>query len=108
MGDRKRTRTEPRAQTPKAREEQLSALAVDLAEKQLREGTASAQVISFYLRKSSPKEQLEIKKLEEEVAMLKAKTAALESNARMEELYSNAIKAMQLYGGYSNSGDNDE
>ena len=43
------------ALTPEARENQMISLAVDLAEKQLMEGTASSQVITHYLKLGSTK-----------------------------------------------------
>lgn len=96
------------ALTPEARENQLVSLAVDLAEKQLREGTASSQVITHYLKLGSTKERLEKEKLEEENKLLKAKTEALQSQKRVEELYSEAIKAMRSYAGYDDVGDDDD
>lgn len=88
------------ALSPEARENQLISLAVDLAEKQLLEGTASSQVITHYLKLGSTRERLEREKLEEENRLLKARTEALESSKRVEELYSEAIKAMRNYGGH--------
>lgn len=89
------------ALSPEARENQMISLAVDLAERQLMEGTASAQVITHYLKLGTLKEQLEREKLEKENELLKAKTEALQSAQHIEELYANAIKAMQSYSGYS-------
>lgn len=88
------------ALTPEARENQMIALAVDLAEKQLMEGTASAQVITHYLKLGATTARLEKEKLERENELLKAKTKALESAERVEELYTNAINAMRNYSGY--------
>ena len=82
-----------------ARENQLIALAVDLAEKQLLEGTASSQVITHYLKLGSMREKLEREKLEKENALLRAKTEAIQSNQQNEELYAAAIDAMRLYSG---------
>lgn len=93
------------ALTPEARENQLISLAVDLAEKQLIEGTASSQVISHYLKLGSTKERLEKEKLEEENKLLRARTEALQSTKRIEELYSNAISAMRKYSGKDDSYD---
>ena len=93
------------ALTPESRENQLISLAVDLAEKQLQEGTASSQVITHYLKLGSTKERLEKEKLEEENKLLRAKTENLQSQKRVEELYSEAIKAMRNYNG---QGDPDE
>jgi len=105
MPRRKKSEEEPAkkmrpALTPEARESQMISLAVDLAEKQLLEGTASAQVITHYLKLGATTARLEKEKLERENELLKAKTKALESAERVEELYANAINAMKNYSGY--------
>lgn len=87
------------ASTPQARENQLVSLAVELAEKQLAEGTASAQVITHYLKLGSSREMLEQERLGRENELLKAKADQLASQARVEELYKNAISAFQSYSG---------
>lgn len=87
------------ALTPEARENQLIYLATDLAEKQLREGTASSQVITHYLKLGSTKEKLEREKLEEENKLLRAKTENLQSQKNVEEVYLKAINAMKRYSG---------
>ena len=89
------------ALTPEARENQLIAKAVDLAEKQLDEGTASSQVITHYLKLGSTREKLERERLEEENKLLRAKTKALEDAKEMKELYLDALKAMRSYRGES-------
>ena len=89
--------------TPESRENQMIALAVDLAEKQLLEGTASSQVITHFLKLGSTKERLEKEKLEEENKLLRARTEALQSAKRVEELYSEAIAAMRKYSGNGDS-----
>lgn len=91
--------------TPEARESQLIALAVDLAEQQLRDGTASAQVITHYLKLGSTKEKYEKEILKEQVNLIKAKTDAMKSVKRVEELYDKAIDAMKLYAGSVNTKD---
>ena len=93
------------ALTPEARENQMISLAVDLAEKQLQEGTASSQVITHYLKLGSMRERLEREKLAEENKLLRARTKSIEEAADMKDLYEKAIKAMQRYSG---NGDNDE
>lgn len=95
----KGTRKRAPALTTEARENELVSLAIDLAEKQLAEGTASSSVIVHYLKLGSTKERLEREKLQKENELLKAKTEALQSAKRVEELYSNALKAMKLYQG---------
>lgn len=96
-----RTRT---ALTPEARENQLIALAVDLAEKQLREGTASSQVVTHFLKLGSTKEKIEKEILEKQKELIEAKTQNLHSTQRIEELYLKAKEAMVKYSG-SNSSD---
>lgn len=93
------------ALTPEAREDQLVNLAVNLAEQQLRDGTASSQIIAHYLKRGSMRERLEMERLAEENKLLRAKTEALQSQKNIEELYANAIKAMKSYSG---GGDEDE
>lgn len=85
------------ATTREAREAQLIALAEARAEQQLRDGTASSQVICHYLNLNTEKTKLERDKLKRENVLLKAKTEALASEKRVEELYSNAIKAFKGY-----------
>jgi hypothetical protein len=77
----------------------MIALAEDVAERQLREGRASAQVITHYLKLASGRERLERDKLEAENKLLAAKVEQLASTARMEEKYEEALKAMRSYQG---------
>lgn len=106
-GSSEHSKTIRPALTPEGRENQMISLAVDLAEKQLIEGTASSQVITHYLKLGSTKERLEKEKLEEENKLLKARTEALQSAKRVEELYADAIAAMKRYSGNSR-GDEDD
>lgn len=87
------------ARSLKEREDQLVLLAIDLAEKQLRDGTASPSVISHYLKLRSAEEQLKLKMLEEKNTLLHAQTEAVKSQQRVEELYSKALEAMREYSG---------
>lgn len=94
------------ALNPENREQQLVALAVDLAEEQLREGTASSQVISHFLKIGSTRDRLEKEKLEAENELLRAKSENLQSQKKVEELYSEALSAMKSYSGQT--GDENE
>lgn len=96
------------ALTPEARENQLISLAVDLAEKQLQEGTASSQVITHYLKLGSTRERLERERLEEENKLLKAKTEQIKSAEKSEEMYRKALKAMSRYSGHMNMDEDDD
>lgn len=94
----KTKKTRP-ALTAEGREKQLISMAVDCAEEQLKNGTASSQLIVHYLRLGSEKNRLEMEKLKEENKLLKAKTEAIKSIKSQEELYAAAIKAMRRYSG---------
>ncbi len=87
------------ATNPEDRENQLIALAINAAEKQLREGTASSQVITHFLKLGSTKERLEKEILEKQKELITAKTDAINSAKRIEELYTNALTAMRRYSG---------
>ena len=89
--------------TPESRENQLISLAIDLAEKQLRDGSASSQVISHFLKLGSTNNMLEKAILEKQTALLTAKTEAIKSGKVIEELYTNALAAMRKYSGNNNS-----
>ena len=89
----------PPASDPTARENQCINLAMNLAEQQLRDGTASSQVIVQFLKMGSPEERLRRDIMEQQRRLLEAKTNAVESAARMEEMYSQAMNAMKAYRG---------
>jgi len=97
------SRRQPPALTPEDREQQLIALAEELAEKKLRDGTASPQIIVHYLRLATAKANLEVKKLDKETELLEAKTQAIKSQENAERLYQEAIDAITRYqGSYGN------
>lgn len=87
------------ALSPEARENQMVALAVDLAEQQLRDGTASSQVITHFLKIGSMRERLERERLEEENKLLRAKTKDIEERGDYKALVEDALKAFQKYSG---------
>lgn len=93
------------ATTPEARELQLISLAMDRAEEQLLDGTASAQVITHFLKLGTARAELEKEKLKKENQLMEAKTKAIESAEEMKKIAEEAIKAMRNYQGL---GDFDE
>lgn len=88
------------ALTPEARENQLIALAVDLVEKRLIEGTASSQETTHFLKLATTKAKLEKKILEKQCELISAKTDAIKSAEKVEQLYIDAISAMKRYSGH--------
>lgn len=91
------------ALTPEARENQLISLATDLVEKRLREGTASSQETTHFLKLASSKARLEKEILEKQAELIRAKTESLQSQKKVEELYLNALNAMRNYSGQGES-----
>lgn len=110
MGRERSSRSRGRpAITPEGRENQLISLAADLAEKQLISGTASAQVITHFLKLGSTRERLEQERLQRENLLLSAKVDEMASSRRVEELYKDALNAMKTYSGQEvNNYDEDE
>ena len=101
MSARKPSRKPRRpATTLEGRENQLVSHAVDLAERQLLEGTASSQVITHFLKLGSTRERLEQERLQRENLLLSAKVDQIASGKRVEELYESALKAMREYSGH--------
>lgn len=96
------------ATTAEARERQLIAQAEDLAERQIRQGTASATVITHYLKLGSSREKLERERLERENDLLRAKVDQLASAKNVEQLYSEALHAMRAYSGQQIEDDYDD
>ena len=93
------------ALTPEARENQLISLAVDLAEQQLRDGTASSQVITHFLKLGTTRAELEKEKLRKENQLMDAKTMQIKSADESRKIAEDAIRAMRNYQGV---GDADE
>lgn len=98
MAERRKKSRRP-ATTDESRESQLVSLAIDLAEKQLAEGTAAAQVITHYLKLGSTREKLEQERLARENELLGARVDTLASAKKVEELYAAALDAMRQYAG---------
>lgn len=100
-----KTRRGRPASTPKEREDEMINLAVDLAEKMLRDGTAPTNVIVHYLKLGSTRGILENEMLANKTELVKAQKESIESSQRVEELYTKALEAMHIYQG---SGTDDE
>ena len=92
MAATKTSRQRAVADSPENQNLRLNALAMALAEKQLREGTASPLIINHFLKQNSEREKLEKE-------LLEAKAENLRSAKRSEELFSEAIKAFARYSG---------
>ena len=89
----------PPATTPEAREQQMISYAFDLAEKQLLDGTASAQVITHFLKFGSSQNALEKEKLRKENLLMQARVDQISASAQNSELYQEAINMMKIYTG---------
>lgn len=87
------------ALTPEARENQMISLAMDLVEKRIREGTASSQETTHFLKLGTTKARMEKEALSKQIELLQAKTESLKSQAHAEALYKEALDAMRRYSG---------
>ena len=96
------------ALTPEARENQMIALAMDLVERRLIEGTASSQETTHFLKLATSKAELEKERALLENELIKAKTQQLRSQENIEKLYADAIKAMSRYNGHGSSEEDDD
>lgn len=102
MAKARATKSERRfrpALNPDSRENQLISLAMDVAEQQMRDGTASPQLIAHFLKLGSSENRFKMRKLQREIDLLEAKKESLESSQRIEEMYAKAMDAMKSYRG---------
>lgn len=98
-GEERRERRSAPALSSEAREQELINDALNLAAKQMREGTASSQVITHFLKLGTERERTERELLKLNKELVKAKTEALEASRRNQEMFENAIRAMGVYNG---------
>lgn len=102
---------ERRSSTPlsqEARENQIISLAYDLVEQRLRDGTASAQEVTYWLRYGSRKDKLEQEMMEAKNEVLRAKADAIKAVEKSERMYAEAIRAFRAYGGEGDEEDYDD
>jgi len=100
MTEKKSKKLKP-ASSPEARESQLINLAYNLAEEQLREGTASPSIVSHFLKLSTQREALELDNLRSKAKLQDAKAQQIDTAKENEELTRAAIEAMKNYSGSS-------
>lgn len=93
------------AMSSEARDAQMSSLAYDLVEQRMRDGTATSQETTYFLKLGNPNVQLEKKKLEKQIELLEAKTEQIQAAKRVDEMYAEAINAFKLYGGDTDDSD---
>lgn len=96
------------AKTPEARERQLCALAVDLAEQQLRDGTASSQIITHYLKLATEREKLETERVRAEVQLAESKAKAIDAERETQAAYKEAMAAFARYSGQPELAEGDD
>lgn len=91
--------------TPEASENQMIALATEVAREQLINRTASSQVIVHYLKLGTVKAQQELEILKANTELAKAKTMSIQNSQDQDEMYAKAIEAMTTYKGVGGSYD---
>lgn len=104
----KTSKKSPPASSPKARENQIVNLAYDEAEKRIREGTATSQLLTFFLKLGTMREQIELEKIRSELRLAEAKIQQIDDQKNIKELYQKAIEAQKRYRGDSFSEEDDD
>lgn len=89
----------PPARTDEERELQMIAMATDEAERRIRNGTATSQLLVHYLKLGTEKSRLEQEKLRAETELLSTKVKVAEAEKKSSELYAQAINAFRKYSG---------
>lgn len=107
MAEQSKRSRHPPARTIEERQNELISMAYDLVEERIRDGTATSQEVTHFLKLGSTRERLEQEKLRNENAMISAKTKAIESERDMGELYEKAIAAFKMYSGEGGYDDED-
>lgn len=85
--------------TPEAAEKTGINLAMNIAIRQMQEGTASSQIITHFLKLGSLREQHEIELLKEKTAQAHAKTEQINSYKDNDTLVAEALNAFRGYSG---------
>ncbi len=97
------SRTEKRKQAPprtiEEAEKRNIMLAMQLAEQQLENGTASAQLITHFVKLGSVKAEYDLENLKQSNILLTAKSEAIKSQQNSEKKYAEAIAAFKRYNG---------
>lgn len=78
---------------------QLVADALSLAEKKIRDGTASSQILTTIIKMGTEDAKLERIKKEYEIELLRAKAQSINAASKKDEQYEEVIAAMKEYGG---------
>lgn len=104
----KRTRKMATARSPETREKQLINLAYNEAEQRIKNGTATSQLLTFFLKLGTAREKMEMKRLESDLRVAEAKIRQMDSQNNLEELFAKAITAMKRYGGDNNEDEYDD
>lgn len=100
-----RTKRQPALMSQEARMSKLTSMALDLVEERLRNGTATSQETTYFLRYHGREADLKEQLLEKQVQLMEAKAESLKAQQKSEELYSKAIEAMRSYQGFSGEED---
>ncbi len=90
-------RTPKPAMNPVAREKQMISLAHDLAEKQLRDGSAPPSVVQHFLKLGSTREAKEQEILEHKAVLVHAQADQIDREKKSEQLAQQVIDSMRSY-----------
>lgn len=98
MVKKETSRRKPKpAADPEAREKQLINLAVNLAERQLEEGTASSAVITHFLKLGTVQAKVELEKAKAQNTLLTAKADSINDEKTKKQTVMDVQKALKSY-----------
>jgi hypothetical protein len=86
----------------------MIALAMDYAERQLREGSAPAPIVTLYAKEGLSRARLERDRLRAEVREKDAKIAQLEAASQSNEKLDTVLRAFRRYSGQEVEDEDDE
>lgn len=89
----------PPSATLEGREQQLTALAYDLAEHRLSNNEASAQEVVHFLKLGTVQAQLQNTVLQNQISVLEARVEEMKSRTSQEGLLAEALRAFRGYSG---------
>jgi hypothetical protein len=95
------------AKTPEERESMLVSMAMERAEQQIADGTASSQLLTHFVKLGSSREQLEQERLRNENEVLRKKVETMEAAVDVKNLMEEALQAFRGYSGKSMDNEED-
>ena len=102
---KRETKKERKSLDEEVREKTIINKAINMAEEQIDNRTASSQVLVHFLKLGTVMARLELERLENENELLRAKKESIQSQSENKDLLSKVLAAMRLYTGQDSDDD---